>query len=194
MYIEIDPHAMTIDPSIISNACSSELRRFRREHSRAPLSRFPELSFEIRYEVIGSVWNRALEANDAYNFKEPAANAEAAVAACIHAGLDKGRIDYSINIYHLSLEHLEYSVYRELSGFTAFPYPRSRYQFLDKRAIGLSKTEFAEFLFAFDKIVPDIQVAVNQLLEDARTILVENEKELMIRRIQEVTKKAATES
>ncbi len=72
---------MTIDRSIIYSACLSALRRFKREWICEPLSKFPVLSVRIKTEVINSIWNKALEANGAYNYREPATNAEAAVAA-----------------------------------------------------------------------------------------------------------------
>lgn len=185
---------MTIDKKVIRSSCLIELHRFERERSHEPLAKFPNLSNKMKADVIDRVWNRTLELIDAYNFKEPAVNAEAAVAACIHAGLDKQRIDYTTNMYVLRMEHLNYRVCRELSGFTAFPLPQSRSGRYDRKSLALSKDEFADFLFAFDRSVPEILAALIPVLEKAREILVENEKELMIRRIQQVTKKAATES
>ena len=185
---------MTIDKSIIRSACMAALHRFRKERSCEPLAKFPDLAFKMKADVIDRVWNRALESIDAYNFKEPAANAEAAVAACIHAGLDKFHIDYTTNMYLLRMEHLNYRVCRELSGFTAFPLPPGRSRYYNRQSLALSKDEFADFLFAFDRAVPEIKTALVPVLEKAREILVENEKELMIKRIQEMTKKAATES
>ena len=182
---------MTIDKSIIRSACLYELHRFRKERCCEPLAKFPDLAMKMRAEVIGRIWNKALESIDAYNFREPAANAEAVVAACIHAGLDKGRMDYTTNVYTLRMEHLNYRVYREVSGFSAFPLPPSRAQYYNRQSLALSKNAFADLLFSFDKKVPDILAALEPVLEKARSILVENEKELMIKRIQEVTKKAA---
>ena len=186
---------MNIAKSIIHSACVIALRRFKSEIGFEPLSKFPELSLRMKADVINSVWDRALESIDAYNFKEPAANAEAAVAGCIHAGLDKGRIAYTTNVYELRMEHLSYRVHRELSGFTVFPLLPIGYRRPNNRlSLGLNQTEFADFLFSFDRAVPEILEALNPTLEKAREILVENEKELMIKRIQEITKKAATES
>ena len=139
---------MTIDKSIIRSACMAALHRFRKERSCEPLAKFPDLAIKMKADVIGRVWNRALESIDAYNFKEPAANAEAAVAACIHAGLDKFHIDYTNNLYLLRMEHLNYRVCRELSGFTAFPLPPGRSRYYNRQSLALSKDEFADFLFA----------------------------------------------
>lgn len=185
---------MNIDKSIIRSTCLYELHRFRKERSHEPLAKFPDLAYKMNANVITRVWNKALESIDAYNFKEPAVNAEAVVAACIHAGLDKRRIDYTTNVYTLRMEHQSYRVCRELSGYTAYPLPPTWAQHYNRRSLALSKNEFADFLFTFDRLVPDILAALDPVLEKARSILVENEKELIIRRIQEVTKKAATES
>jgi hypothetical protein len=184
---------MTIDKSIIKFSCFCALNRFKRERCHEPLAKFPDLAWKIRADVVNRIWNRTLESMGAFTFKQPAVNAEAAVAACIQAGLDKFHIDYTTNVYVLKMENLHYRVVRELSGFRAYPLPPGQFPFVNTQSLSLSKEEFADFLFTFDGLVPEIKAALVPILEKARAILVENEKELMIKRIREVTKKAATE-
>ena len=173
---------MNIDKSIIDAAVNSVLRRIKDDY---------HLSREAEAEVINAVWMKALKACDGFNFRQSAINAEAAVSACIHAGLPKNQITYSNNVYQIHMPNLEYRVYREITGFTAMPVPATYAQFRNRQAIGFSKEEFAEFLFAFDSLGPDIRSAIDTMLRMLRDALLEKERAAKIKKILETAKRAA---
>ena len=182
---------MVIDTSIIDSARAGIMKKLQVEYRYSGISDYSILAKEVSKDMICSIWNKALLSIDAFNFKESACNAEAAVAACIHAGLDKNNIQYSTNHFRLKMPNLEYSVIRELSGFTAHPVPALFAFMRQLSAIGLSQQEFAEFLFAFDSIVPEIKKANSELLVEIRDVLLEREKERKIKLILDTAEKAA---
>ncbi len=182
---------MNIDKSIIDSAVNSALRRIKGDYQYCNLSDYGKLSREAEAEVTNGVWMKALKACDGFNFHQSAINAEAAVSACIHAGLAKNRITYTNNVYQIHMPNLEYCVFREITGFTAIPIPATYAQLRNREAIGFSREAFAEFMFAFDSLGPDIRTAIGTMLQMLRDYLLEKEKEAMIKKILKTAKWAA---
>ena len=127
------------------------------------------------------IWNKALQAIDGFRYEEPVVRARAVIAACISAGVvDKKNVRRSPDGFLLTLPHLEYIVCNEVSGFTAFPLHSVDCYDFPRVAIGLSGERFAEFLLAFDGIVPAIRDALGEILSALRTALMERDKQRKI--------------
>lgn len=183
---------MYIDKSIIASAADSTMRRFKGEYSYKRLSDFQQIAGELRSDMMNSAWEKAMNVCGGYYFRQPAENAEAAVAACIRAGLDKQqRLQYADNRYYLQLDNQDYYVFRELSGFTALPVPARFANFRNRLSIGFSRDVFADFLYSFDALVPDIRKATDEVLSEVRSILLERDKEDKIKMILAVARRAS---
>lgn len=174
---------MNIDKSIIDSTVKSVLRGYRLDYRHGTLSDFGDASSRAEAQLMSGIWTKALISCEGFCFRESAVRAEAAVAACIHAGLEKRCIRYSNNRYLLQLPNFNYLIYREVSGFTALPVSVSSAMYGNREAIGLDKETFAEFLFSFDALVPDIRSAADGIRQAIHDDLLEKEKEAMVSRI-----------
>ena len=182
---------MYIDKSIIASAADSALRHFKAEYVYKRLADFPRIAEIIRAEMMNRSWEKAMNACDGYMLRQPAENAEAAVAACIRAGLDKQRhLQYANDRYRLMLDNEDYFIYREISGFTALPVSARTAHYRNRLSIGFPRDAFADFLNSFDVLVPEIRKATDVILSDIRATLLEREKEARIQQILAITKRA----
>ena len=182
---------MTINPSIIQSAADSALRRIRRDLEYASLPDYVQYASMIERDTMWSAWEKALQDCRGYYFGDRVENAEAAVAACIRAGLDRqDGIRYSNDCYWLLLENQQYCIFRELSGFTAMPLAAIHSSRGGRLAIGLSREAFADFLYSFDRMVPGISEAASRTCEEVRSILIGNDRERKVRQILETARRA----
>lgn len=186
---------MYIDKSIIASAADSAMRHFNSEYRYKRITDYQFAAEEIRSMMTVKAWEKAINACGGYNFQQPAQNAEAAVAACIRAGLDKQtQLHYHNDWYRLQLNNQKYHVFREISGYTALPAPTRFTYYCHRSSIAFSGEEFADFLYSFDALVPDIRKATDEVLYNIRETLLEREKEHKIQRILAVAKRASQEN
>ena len=139
-------------------AADSAMRHFNSEYRYKRITDYQFAAVEIRSMMTVKAWEKAINACGGYNFQQPAQNAEAAVAACIRAGLDKQtQLHYHNDWYRLQLNNQKYHVFREISGYTALPAPTRFTYYCHRSSIAFSGEEFADFLYSFDALVPDIR-------------------------------------
>lgn len=182
---------MVFSNNIIEEAVDSAMRHIKGRLSYSSLSDYVQLSSMLERDLMWSAWEKALRDCKGYYYGDKVENAEAAVAACIRAGLDRQEgIRYSNNCYWLLLKNQRYYVFRELSGFTAMPESTLTSFHGGRLSIGLSREAFADFLYSFDSIVPQIREATKNACQEVRYILLEKEKERKIKEIIRATEKA----
>ena len=179
---------MEIDKNIIKAAADYALMHFQKGTRWEETYDTGKIRQEILEAVIEVSWAKALKAADAYTLHGSAPIAEAVVSACIHAGIDKQKVKmvhYS-GWFTIEFPNLVYSIRKEISGYTAIPEGVKTWRGF-QAVIGFKPDEFAQFLFAFDAIYPDILQAVGEVMKSVQEIIVQRKKEHMIRQLQEVT-------
>ena len=180
---------MEIDKRIIRPSTAALLEEFKNNFKWKNDPDREEIFDDMAEELLTRVWRQALGDADAFTFNGKATVAEAAVAACIRAGVDKSRIRFNNCRFVLSLEHYSYIVKKELSGFVSMPAGCSEKACCNK-AIGLTRERFADFLFSFDALIPDIRQALDELMFEVDAVLSERKKAEMVRKLQETTARA----
>lgn len=181
---------MEIDKSIIKAAADYALMHFQKESRWGESYDTGKIRQEILESVIETSWAKALKAADAYTLHGSAPIAEAVVSACIHAGIDKQKVKmvHFYGWFAIKFPNLVYSIRKEISGYTAKPeWVKTWREF--QTVIGLKPDEFAQFLFAFDTLYPDILQAVEGVMTSVQEIILQRKKEYMIQQLQEVTVK-----
>lgn len=181
---------MVFSDNIIESAVDNAMRHIKGRLSYSSLSDYFQLSSMLERDLMWSAWEKALRDCKGYYYGDKVENAEAAVAACIRAGLDRQEgIRYSNNCYWLLLKNQKYYVFREVSGFTAMPESTLTSFHGGRLSIGLTREAFADFLYSFDEMVPRIREATERACLEVRHILLEKEKD---RKIKEILKVAET--
>lgn len=179
---------MEIDKNIIKAAADYALMHFQKGTRWEETYDTGKIRQEILEAVIEVSWAKALKAADAYTLHGSAPIAEAVVSACIHAGIDKQKVKmvhYS-GWFTIEFPNFVYSIRKEISGYTAIPEGVKTWRGF-QAVIGFKPDEFAQFLFAFDAIYPDILQAVGEVMKSVQEIIVQRKKEHMIQQLQEVT-------
>ena len=174
---------MNINKTIIDSAVKSILKEFKLDCRYRTLADFGKVSSQAEGELVNRIWTKALLHCDGFSFHQSAANAEAAIAACLRAGLERRRVRYHNNVYRIHLTNFEYIIHRELSGFTALPLPATNAQNRNREAIGLDKEAFADFLLSFDALGPAIWSSAGRMRHTMHEMLLEQEKETMVQKI-----------
>ena len=171
---------MTIDPSILTLAADSALRRYR----LGDWSRVKDpgvLRNDIILYACWNAWDRILSQMDAYGPGGKVCNAEAAVAACMRKGLNKSDIMFLGDTLILKLTYGSYRIYRQLSGFSArisFPRPCGHLP----AVLFMEPEAFADFLYAFDSIIPELSKIVDErVMPKVNKLRMKREKEELIR-------------
>lgn len=103
-------------------------------------------------------------------------------------GIDKQKVKmvHFYGWFAIKFPNLVYSIRKEISGYTAKPEGVKTWREF-QTVIGLKPDEFAQFLFAFDAIYPDILQAVGDVMTSVQEIILQRKKEHMIQQLQEVT-------
>ena len=176
-------YGMNINKTIIDSVVKSILKEFTLDCRYRTLADFGEVFSQAEGELVSRIWVKALLSCDGFSFHQSAANAEAAIAACLRAGLERRRVRYHNNVYRIHMTNFEYIIHRELSGFTAIPLPATNAQYRNREAIGLDKEAFADFLLSFDALGPDIWSAAGRMRQTMHEMMLEQEKEAMVQKI-----------
>ena len=177
---------MEIDKRLIKQCSEKLLNRFKNGHDWCNVTDKTELSDIMTGELMGRLWKKALTKADAFSFQGEATVAEAAVAACMRAGICKDRIICDGFRIFILLPNHYYVVDKEISGFTVNPGGAMPWC---NEAVGFSKEQFVDFIFGFDALVPDIKRAVKEMMVKVEEILLERKKAEMVRKLQETTAK-----
>ena len=181
---------MEIDKSIIKAAADYALMHFQKGSRWGESYDTGKIRQEILESVIETSWAKALKAADAYTLHGSAPIAEAVVSACIHAGVDKNKVKmvHFSCWFTIEFPNLVYSIRKEISGYTARPEGVKTWREF-QTVIGFKPEDFAQFLFAFDTLYPDILQAVGGVITSVQEIILQRKKEYMIQQLQEVTVK-----
>ena len=181
---------MEIDKSIIKAAADYALMHFQKGSRWGESYDTGKIRQEILESVIETSWAKALKAADAYTLHGSAPIAEAVVSACIHAGVDKNKVKmvHFSGWFTIEFPNLVYSIRKEISGYTARPEGVKTWREF-QTVIGFKPEDFAQFLFAFDTLYPDILQAVGGVMTSVQEIILQRKKEYMIQQLQEVTVK-----
>ena len=171
---------MTIDPSILTQAADSALRRYR----LGDWSRVKDPGV-IRNDIIvfacWNAWDRILSKMDAYGPGGKVCNAEAAVAACMRKGLKREDIMLAGETLILRLTYGSYRITKQLSGFSArisFARPCGHLP----AVLFMEPEAFADFLFAFDSIIPALREIVDErVMPKVNKLRMKWEKEELVR-------------
>lgn len=113
---------------------------------------------EFYGEITGRLWEKTLIYCKSLRPPADSCSAEEVVAAIIRKGLKKEAIKFRGSSFILSLPNHTYEVKKTDGGFNARPeYGRFSYQDHASRWISMDKEDFAEFIFAFDAILPSVK-------------------------------------
>ena len=94
-------------------------------------------------------------------------SAEEVVAAIIRKGLKKEAVKFRESSFILTLPNHTYEVRKIEGRFNARPeYGRFSYQDYSSRWISMEKDAFADFLFEFDAILPQVKERISHSIED----------------------------
>lgn len=181
---------MDIDKNIVKAAARYALMHFKKGSHWGDSLDPGEIRQEILDFVIEESWVKALKAIDAFILHGSAPVAEAVVAACIHAGIDKQKVRmvHFNGFFMVDFPHMAFSIRKEISGYIARPEVVKTITVF-QTVIGLNPDEFVQFLFAFDALYPDMLKAVDELMECVNDIILERKREQMVKQLQEVTVK-----
>lgn len=116
---------------------------------------------QVDTSIRSFAWSRILGELGAFTDNGKAVNAEAAVAALIHAGLDKKDLKYKNNTYKIRMPNFSYRVTREKTGFGAETGVGR-----ECRIHGLSAEDFADLVVKFDTLASDIHEAGEGLFKE----------------------------
>ena len=131
--------------------------------------------------VAASVWNALLDSNAKENEQKPCI-AEEAVAILIRKGVKRENLKFSMWNITIMLPNGRYRIYREPSsyGSGAFSFHSSTWQRVHK---GLDAEELAEFILAFDELLPAMAEKERPVLEAIEEIRRRNRAEEMAKEI-----------
>lgn len=118
---------------------------------------------EFYGEVIGRFWEKMLNYCKSLFPSADGCSAEEVVAAIIRKGLKKEAVKFRQSSFILTLPNHTYEVRRIEGRFIARPeYERFSYQDYSSRWISMGKDAFADFLFEFDAILPQVKERITQ--------------------------------
>ena len=118
---------------------------------------------EFYGEIIGRLWEKTLIYYKSLCHPADGCSAEEVVAAIIRKGLKKEAIKFRGSSFILTLPNHIYEVRKIEGRFNARPeYGRFSYQDYSSRWISMEKDAFAEFLFEFDAILPQVKERISQ--------------------------------
>lgn len=118
---------------------------------------------EFYGEIIGRLWEKTLIYCKSLCPPVDGCSAEEVVAAIIRKGLKKEAIKFKGSSFILMLPNHTYEVKKYEGRFNARPeHGRFSYQDYSPRWISMEKNAFAEFLFEFDTILPQVIERISQ--------------------------------
>lgn len=118
---------------------------------------------EFYGEIIGRLWEKTLIYYKSLCPPVDGCSAEEVVAAIIRKGLRKEAIKFRGSSFILTLQNHTYEVKKIEGRFNARPEDgRFSYQDYSSRWISMDKDAFAEFLFEFDAILPQVKERISQ--------------------------------
>ena len=120
---------------------------------------------EFYGEIIGRLWEKTRIYCKSLCPPSDGCTAEEVVAAIIRKGLKKEAIKFRGSSFILTLPNHIYEVRKIEGRFNARPeYGRFSYQDYSSRWISMEKDAFADFLFEFDAILPQVKERISQCI------------------------------
>ena len=174
---------MTLDKSIVTSVIKTAVEEMKRHchfTEDTNLKATSELAFK---EVLWRSWNKALTAVNAFSLHGSAPSAEQAVAACIHAGLDKSNVSCSQGAFLLKYPNFIYRIRKEISGFIATPKGILRFNEPSGPVFGIPPEEFHAFLTAFDALFPDLKEAAGVVMTELSEYITEIKRQKMVEKV-----------
>jgi hypothetical protein len=167
---------MTIPSNIIPGVCASAIEALTLTGRLSPPDKLGNVVFRYILSRVWRSWLRTIEDHS------PDTRAEGVVAECIRRGVDKKDIFYSWDLYELHLPEGSYFISRDKKGYGAWP--MDRMDFRDGiHNYTIPKEVFADFLFSFDRLIPEIVQATDDTIGKLREVYQEQQKENLIREI-----------
>jgi len=143
--------------------------------------------------VVNKVWDTILAEIKGYDFSRPAVSGEMAMAEIMRRGVKKEDIRIRHNSFTFRLQNSEYRIYKEISGFTSGACRVGGSGNSTMHAIGLSAESFADFIYFFDSIIPEIKAAVDELMKEFEAIIIAKKKERLAKDLVQTTIKSLEE-
>ena len=117
---------------------------------------------EFYGEIAGRLWEKTLNYCKSINPTTDPCSAEEVVAAIIRKGLKKESIIFRGTSFILSLPNHAYEIKKYGEQFNARPlYGMFSYQKFSSRWITMEKEAFADFLFEFDSVLPQVKERIS---------------------------------
>jgi len=173
--MEIAGHNINWD-GIVDSArreARSRIREAEREPFRPSSHELCEESLRDVMET--AVWNALIKKLS--SDQETGTSAEKAVAAIMKKGLGKDRITFRKNSFRFTLENRTFKIYKQKENFSSVPIvPGKTTPSYACQVNGMDPEVFADLVYAYDGMAPEVDVAFKEILEEFR------EMELRIKR------------
>ena len=134
----------------------------------------------IRDSLIDNVWNVCLAKLGTNSAESGPLDAEKVVIGLLHRGVSRDRMPFKNPCFRIMLDNCEYRIYKRPSGFAARPWNTSGHEL---RELRVDPDEFAAFLLEFDRWIPEIRKAADEVFLYYKDKVHEKQKAEMVQKI-----------
>lgn len=135
---------------------------------------------QIRGRLILNIWNECLKQLGGNPVEDGPLAAEKVVIALGRRGVSRDRMPFKSHSFRVKLDNYNYRIYKRTSGFASRPWNSASHEL---RILKLDADVFAEFLLEFDKWIPVMLRAVDDVYQYYKEVNREKEKKEMVHKI-----------